>query len=297
MELEEKKIPFKNLGYSTYIIAQIFRYLTIVLVLTPFTITTGGIGGIIGIIIGIIFFKFILKLIPFKISLYENFKKFNSDEIDLIELLLQWKNKIKYTFILLFILLTSAILILVNDDNPKDRIFFSILFFVLILLLLPQYKYLNLIKREYLNENILLNLYQSDKFKTLKTQKTKFSLYNFYFGDNSNSSEKQTEKIQISEKLNKFTKTFKFKSTTIFEKLTSDEVIIISIIVGCIFCLIFGNQFGETQYYYNNGKRTSSTNNYDYSKIDFNYIMAIISFIITAGISYIYLNRKSKITK
>ena len=37
---------------------------------------------------------------------------------------------------------------------------------------------------------------------------------------------------------------------------------------------------------------------YEYEKeiIDFNYITAIISFIVTAGISYIFLNRKSNNT-
>jgi hypothetical protein len=153
-------------------------------------------------------------------------------------------------------------------------------------------------KHEYskdLPELTSLQTNHDDKSNTIleerKIEKTKFSLYSFYFGDNSNSSEKQTEKIQFSEKLHKFTKTSKFNNIRIFEKLTSDEVIIISIIVGSIFCLVFGNLFGETQYFLENGERTTSQYS-DYSKIDFNYIIAVISFIVTAGISYIFLNRK-----
>jgi hypothetical protein len=158
MELEQKKIPNKNLGYFTYIVAQIFRYLTILLVLTPFTMATGGIGGI----VGVIFFSLILKLIPFRISLYDNFKKYLLNEIDLNKLNQSYKEKLKYTYILSIIIIIFAILILVNDDSLRDRLYFSIFFFVLLLLLVPQYKYLSFIKKEYINKNIIIN-YHSDK--------------------------------------------------------------------------------------------------------------------------------------
>jgi hypothetical protein len=158
MELEQKKIPNKNLGYFTYIVAQIFRYLTILLVLTPFTMATGGIGGI----VGVIFFSLILKLIPFRISLYDNFKKYLLNEIDLNKLNQSYKEKLKYTYILSIIIIIFAILILVNDDSLRDRLYFSIFFFVLLLILVPQYKYLSFIKKEYINKNIIIN-YHSDK--------------------------------------------------------------------------------------------------------------------------------------
>lgn len=112
------------------------------------------------------------------------------------------------------------------------------------------------------------------------------------------------EKIKNETKINKTNsvkniltklKTINFLKIKTLNKLTSDEVIIISIIVGSIFCLIFGNLFGETQYYLENGERTKSQYS-DYNKIDFNYIIAVISFIVTAGISYIYLNRQSNNT-
>lgn len=297
MELEQKKIPNKNLGYFTYIVAQIFRYLTLLLVLTSFTMATGGIGGI----IGVIFFTLILKLIPFRISLYDNFKKYLLNEIDLNKLHHLYKEKLKYTNILSIIIIISAILILVNDDNLQDRLFFSIFFFVLLLLLVPQYKYLNFIKREYIGENILITIPIKDEIKPINTNNKKFSLYNFYFGNDSTTivNEKQTENPtdinQISDNIKNYTKKIEFRKGKIFEKLTSDEVIIISIIVGCIFCIIFGNLFGETQHFKSNGERISNTSHYlyEYSTNDFNYIMAVIGFIITAGISYIFLNRKS----
>jgi hypothetical protein len=90
-------------------------------------------------------------------------------------------------------------------------------------------------------------------------------------------------------------KTINFSKIKTLKKLTSDEVIIISIIIGSVFCLFTGNLFGETQYYLESGERTKSKYS-NYTKIDFNYIIAIISFIVTAGISYIFLNRKSNNT-
>lgn len=297
MELEQKKIPNKNLGYFTYIVAQIFRYLTILLVLTPFTMATGGIGGI----VGVIFFTLILKLIPFRISLYDNFKKYLLNEIDLNKLHQLYKEKLKYTIILSTIIIISAILILVNDDNSQDRLFFSIFFIVLLLLLVPQCKYLNFIKSEYIGENILITIPIKDEIKPINTSNKIFSLYNFYFGNDSTTivNEKQAENptviTQVSDNIKNYTKKIEFRNGKIFEKLTSDEVIIISIIIGSIFCLFAGNIFGETQYFLENGERTTSQYS-NYSKIDFNYIIAVISFIVTAGISYIFLNRKSNNT-
>ncbi|MCB6089501.1 DUF2569 family protein [Flavobacterium psychrophilum] len=75
--------------------------------------------------------------------------------------------------------------------------------------------------------------------------------------------------------------------------LSSDEIIIISIIVATFIALILGNGFGETEYFYDNGNRGNVTNN-DYEVFHFNYLSSIASFIIFGGITYLYLNRKNK---
>ena len=85
------------------------------------------------------------------------------------------------------------------------------------------------------------------------------------------------------------------------KKLSSDEIIIISIITGTLFALIFGFTFGETYYYIKSGIRVNEeiyielNQDYNHYKIFyFNYLIGISFFIIFGGITYIYLNRKRK---
>ena len=283
-EIKEGIIPLKNLGYFTFIISQIFRYLTVIIVMT----LTGGIG--------ILFIYFFLAIIPFKISLYPNFKEFIQNKINVYDLQKKWKKKLEYAIILTSILLLIYVLIIVNDSNNESRFYFTIFFFALFLFISPLFIYLKKIKQDYFKDlPVIVNI------TPINTSRKKFSLYNFYFDNNTNSisTEKQTksttDKSQISENIKNYSKKIAFRNGKIFEKLSSDEVIIISIIIGSIFCLFAGNIFGETQYFFENGERT--TPEYSaYTKIDFNYIIAVISFIITAGISYIFLNRKSNNT-
>ena len=74
--------------------------------------------------------------------------------------------------------------------------------------------------------------------------------------------------------------------------LSSDEIIIVSVIFGIITALIFGSIFGETIYYHNNGNRGNS-DNFDFSEFHLSYIALTVSFIISTGITYILLNRKN----
>ena len=274
-EIKEGIIPLKNLGYFTFIISQIFRYITVIIVMT----LTGGIG--------VLFIYFFLAIIPFKISLYPNFKEFIQNKISVYDLQKKWKKKLEYAIILTSILLLIYVLIIVNDSNNESRFYFTIFFFALFLFISPLFIYLKKIKQVYFKDLPIIK-----NIKPINTSRKKFSLYNFYFDNNTNSisTEKQTEnttdKSQISENIKNYSKKIAFRNGKIFEKLTSDEVIIISIIIGSICFLISGNVFGEIKY----------DEEYDKEIIDFNYITAIISFIVTAGISYIFLNRKSNNT-
>jgi hypothetical protein len=76
------------------------------------------------------------------------------------------------------------------------------------------------------------------------------------------------------------------------ENLSSDEIIITSIITGTLIALIMGYIFGETNYFDYDGNR-ANVKEYMYKEFHFNYILGITNFIIFAGFSYIYLNRKN----
>lgn len=74
-------------------------------------------------------------------------------------------------------------------------------------------------------------------------------------------------------------------------KLNSDEIIILSIIIGTLLGLLLGYYFGNTSYYDRNGNRTHFSEHY--SEFHFNYVIAISSFIVFGGTTYIFLNRKN----
>lgn len=95
-----------------------------------------------------------------------------------------------------------------------------------------------------------------------------------------------------------------------FSNLNSDEIIIVSIILATLIALFSGYEFGETMYFNKSGNRVMQyyyITNYDdgsinkennenvvYNEFHFNYVLSIASFIISGGISYLYLNRKSQ---
>ena len=91
----------------------------------------------------------------------------------------------------------------------------------------------------------------------------------------------------------KMIKQSKFIKNLNSNSLSSDEIIIVSVVFGVIVALIFGSVFGETIYYYNNGSRGDSKD-FDYNEFHLNYISLFSSFIITSGLSYILLKRKNK---
>lgn len=74
--------------------------------------------------------------------------------------------------------------------------------------------------------------------------------------------------------------------------LSSDEIIITSIISATLIALVFGYIFGETNYFDYYGNRING-DEYMYKEFHFNYLLGTTSFIIFGGIIYLYLNRKN----
>ncbi|RXP52354.1 DUF2569 family protein [Lutibacter sp. HS1-25] len=77
------------------------------------------------------------------------------------------------------------------------------------------------------------------------------------------------------------------------KKLSYDEIIIISIIVSTALSLLLGYIFGETYYFYSDGRRGIKESHF-YNEFHFNYLISFTSFIIIGGIIYIFLNQKVK---
>jgi hypothetical protein len=262
-----KQISLKNLGYFTFIISQFFRYLIIIFLMT----LTGGVG--------VLFLYFFEKLIPFKISLYPNYKDFIQNKISLNDLYIKWRKKLKYAIILTSTFFFIYLMIIINYSEFEVVLYTTIFLILLLLFISPLFIYLKKIKQEHFEEL---------HFQT-SNQETKY-------GKSNNFIEVLKNKNKNSDKLKKYLLKSKLIYTKTIEKLTSDEIIIISIILGSITFLIFGNLFGVTQYFDRKGNRIYSEDYDGFSKIDFNYVTAIIGFIVITGISYIYLNRKSSKT-
>lgn len=76
-------------------------------------------------------------------------------------------------------------------------------------------------------------------------------------------------------------------------KMDDNEIIIISIIISTIIASALGYCTGETLYFKNNGDR-GSLEHHSYSEFHINYFIVIISFIISGGLSYLYLKKNRK---
>jgi len=72
--------------------------------------------------------------------------------------------------------------------------------------------------------------------------------------------------------------------------LNSNEIIILSVVIGVFIALVLGYIFPQ-KYDIIRGIKVHGKRHDDFS--EFNYLLAFCSFVITLGISYIYLIRKS----
>lgn len=77
-----------------------------------------------------------------------------------------------------------------------------------------------------------------------------------------------------------------------FKNLTNKEITIISIVLGTIVALILGYTFGEVQYITSKGYRLKEPNDYTNEVFKINYLLFFCGFIISAGLSYLFLTRK-----
>lgn len=217
-------------------------------------------------------------------SILDSFENYLKGNIS-IKILKKGNKNMFFRIIFLTVIFSIPIFFLISENNSNDfEIRSNYIFASSIFLMLLLCYYLCFSVNNYIKNNLALStshqIIEYDKSNTILEVVKKENI---------------TEKTQNLENVKIYFKKIKLINSKTFEKLTSDEIIIISIILGSIFFLIFGNLFGETQYFNSSGERVSS-DEYGQSKIDFNYITAIIGFIVTAGISYIYLNRKSNKT-
>ncbi len=135
---------------------------------------------------------------------------------------------------------------------------------------------------KYINRQAFYNQY--DDNLNLKSQEISHSTLE---------TQAQNEKIKVNKtNLHQNIKKLKILEKLNSIKLSSDEIIIVSLIVGIVISLLFGCIFGETIYYFDNGTR-GSLKEYDFSEFHLSYIALIASFIVTTGITYILLNRKN----
>ena len=77
-----------------------------------------------------------------------------------------------------------------------------------------------------------------------------------------------------------------------FKNLTNKEITIISIVLGVIVALILGYTFGEVQYITPRGYRLKEPNDSTNEVFKINYLLFCCGFIISGGLSYLFLTRK-----
>lgn len=252
--MTEKKII--SLGKISQFISEIFRYAIILILLTM-----GGIGAVgIGVITSVIFFKYIQKAIPFRISINREFLELIQQKMSLKTFKKMFLKKIIYNIILLIIILFAVSIIM--DDwitfNREDKIFLSVVPGVLVSLLLFQFYYFYTV------------------FDFVSLNKSTLSQGSF-------TSEENTENASNVFKSSQFIK----NNINWLNSLTHNEIIIISVIIGILVFLLFGYGFSETV------KKFHSNGRYNYVT-EFNFILGFTSFIITSGITYLFLNSKRK---
>jgi len=76
-----------------------------------------------------------------------------------------------------------------------------------------------------------------------------------------------------------------------FSKLSEREILFISLGIGIITALILGEIFCRTNFYsYKNARVPEKFSKY--SLCEFNYVLAVISFILSSGGVYFFLKQK-----
>lgn len=92
-------------------------------------------------------------------------------------------------------------------------------------------------------------------------------------------------------------KTIDFSQLYDLKKLTEKEILFVSTGVGLVISICFGSIFCKTRYYnivLNRKAVEVSKEMSNFELCKFNYTVAIVTFIIIAGVTYIYLKRKKE---
>lgn len=271
-----------QLGKISHFISQFFRYTVILILLTIIGVGTYGFG----VLLGLIFFKFIQKLIPFNISVYNDFLKLSQQKLEVNDFKNKFGKKLIYNF-LLFIFISSLAGGIPYLNNSEDKILFSILSGVFISFLLFQFYYF-IVVNNYVRSNkesFSQNSISTDE-EFIESENIKTS--NNFENKVKNSTVKTLQFINNKNKLNWM------------KSLSQNEVIIVSLIIGAIIFLLLGYGFGDTErIYYNTQSSRGYSDRISYSShkediFKFNYATAFAGFIISSGISYLLLNKIRK---
>ncbi len=74
--------------------------------------------------------------------------------------------------------------------------------------------------------------------------------------------------------------------------LNNNETIIFSIVLGVIIALALGYITGETQYITAKGYRLKEATEHTFEVYKINYLIFFCGFIISSGVSYLYLKKR-----
>lgn len=109
---------------------------------------------------------------------------------------------------------------------------------------------------------------------------------------------KQDNHANINNPMNVLTKLLTYKKIFSFnlQKMTRQEQLVLTVIIGVIAGLLFGYITGEYQYYNPRGTRINldNINNSSVKVFKFNYLLFFCSFIICSGVSYLFVSRMSQ---
>jgi|SRR5690554_856274 len=298
-----------SLGKTSQFISQFFRLIVIAILFSIFGIGTAGIGIVISLIIGFSIFK----LIPFKTSIYTDFLKLSQQEIDKNVFRNQFRKKLIYN-IIIFILTVIPAYFTFSDEfiYSSNIIIIPILVFgVMISSLIFQFYYFNIVNgfikhyevtfiqkpistidnivAEYENpENLENEPIKIQSFDTENIEKQERVDYTELVKNKLTDLNKVLENSNIITRISKKIKT-----------LNPSEIIILSVAIGAFAFIILGYGFADIEKFgYVDGEKYYVSRDAEYSDLEtttkLNYGLAFPGFIITAGISYLFLNSKKK---
>lgn len=296
-----------SLGKTSQFISQFFRLIVIAILFSIFGIGTAGIGIVISLIIGFSIFK----LIPFKTSIYTDFLKLSQQEIDKNIFRNQFRKKLIYNIIIFILTVIPAYFTFLDDFIYSSNIIIIpiLVFGVMISSLIFQFYYFNIVNRFIKHyevifiqkpvstvDNIVAEYGNSENLENEPIKTQNFDIENI----------EKKESIDYTEliknKLADLRQVFNNGITRISKKiktLNPNEIIILSVAIGAFAFIILGYGFADIEKFgYVDGEKYYVSRDEEYSDLEtvtkLNYGLAFPVFIITAGISYLFLNSKKK---